>query len=260
MIGLRLWCLFLQSLSFLKLILCCSTGAIHITSSMRFGRFLRTINRQSADSSCFCMLRPNRISQLTGNHYSRDVATFAQINDDDSFYQKLGSPKHILAPMVAQSDLAFRLMCEQLYDVDLSYTQMIHAYNFVESNGETFRRHHLDVYPHSLLRDVLLGKSNRCDILPSKAQLNALQGLSESDIDASRRRILDALDKSGRKSFAMKPTVVQIAAHDPQVATEAALLILERTMSLDRSGSFGIDGSNVAPIAAIDLNLGKCVF
>ena len=74
-----------------------------------------------------------------------------------SFYRTLGSPQNILAPMVAQSDLPFRLMCEQLYNVDLSYTQMIHAYNFVETNGDVFRKHHLDVYPHSLVKNVLLG-------------------------------------------------------------------------------------------------------
>lgn len=175
----------------------------------------------------------------------------------ESFYQMLGSPKHVLAPMVAQSDLAFRLMCETLYDVDLSYTQMIHAYNFVESNGETFRKHHLDVYPHSLLRGVLSGNFNTDHILPSKAQLNALQGLSKSDIDASRRRILEALHKSGQEPFNTKPTVVQIAAHDPKVATEAALLLIERASSLKKSSISVADESNISPIAAIDLNLGE---
>jgi hypothetical protein len=130
---------------------------------------------------------------------------------------------------------------------------MIHAYNFVESNGEVFRRNHLDVYPHSVVRNILLGNTDRGDIPLSNSQLNALRGLSESDVDASRRRILESINEneSGESNFfPIKPTVVQIAAHDPDIAAEAALLIL------DRSGS-SIDGNYVPPVAAIDLNLGE---
>ena len=201
----------------------------------------------------FCFYSRRRSSYSTADLRNIAIKTFAQSNDDSShlsFYQRLGSPKHILAPMVAQSDLPFRLMCEQLYNVDLSYTQMIHAYNFVESNGEVFRNHHLDVYPHSLLRSILLGEEDMREIILSKPQENALAGLSEDDIELSRFRILNAIDKSGSKGNITKPTVVQIAAHDPKVAVEAALLILEK------SGSSSIDASN-APVAAIDLNLGK---
>jgi hypothetical protein len=213
---------------------------------MGFEQYLTLAVRSK--STCFCF----RLQRST----TRTVATAAHGNGDSSrqsFYQKLGSPQHILAPMVAQSDLPFRLMCEQLYNVDLSYTQMIHAYNFVESNGEVFRRNHLDVYPHSVVRNILLGNANRDDIPLSISQLNALRGLSERDIDASRRRILEAINKNeaGESDFVpIKPTVVQIAAHDPDIAAEAALLIL------DRSGS-SIDGNYVPPVAAIDLNLGE---
>ncbi|KAL7507791.1 hypothetical protein ACHAXN_006304 [Cyclotella atomus] len=159
----------------------------------------------------------------------------------------LGAPKHILAPMVAQSDLPFRLMCEHLYNVDLSYTQMIHAYNFAESNGEVFRKHHLDVYPQSLIRNVLLGRADRDEIVLSKSQQNALVGLSENDVDSARRRILHAINPK-QECIDVKPTIVQIAAHDPKVAVEAALLILERSASSANG--------NASPVAAIDLNLG----
>ncbi|EED95728.1 predicted protein [Thalassiosira pseudonana CCMP1335] len=120
--------------------------------------------------------------------------TYLTAISSTSFYERLGSPKHILAPMVAQSDLPFRLMCEQLYNVDLSYTQMIHASNFADVNGEPFRTNHLDV---------------------------------------------------------IKPTVVQIAAHDPDVAVEAALMILEKSESTGSS----VNGS-ISPVVAFDLNLG----
>ena len=156
--------------------------------------------------------------------------------------------------MVAQSDLPFRLMCEQLYNVDLSYTQMIHAYNFVETNGDVFRKHHLDVYPHSLVKNVLLGNvdttSSGDEIVLSAPQENALEGLSHGDVNESRKRILNVIHHSGQRDIDIKPTVAQIAGHDPKVAVEAALLILEK------SGSFSTNDGDVSPIAAIDLNLG----
>lgn len=203
----------------------------------------------------------SHIPRLSTNHVSsvrkRRFFMAAQSNENDcgvpaqeSFYQMLGAPKHILAPMVAQSDLPFRLMCEHLYNVDLSYTQMIHAYNFAESNGEVFRKHHLDVYPQSLIRNVLLGRADRDEIVLSKSQQNALVGLSENDVDSARRRILHAINPK-QECIDVKPTIVQIAAHDPKVAVEAALLILERSASSANG--------NASPVAAIDLNLGEHV-
>ena len=172
--------------------------------------------------------------------------------DGPSFYKRLNSPKNILAPMVAQSDLPFRLMCEQLFDVDLSYTQMIHAYNFIEPNGETFRKNHLDVYPQSTVRDILLGKEDGRVLIKTLAQDNSIQGLSEIEIEQSRERILAAIAKrqggTSTPMIGVKQTVVQIAAHDPGVAVDAANQILERSNSMGSAGA--------SPVAAIDLNLG----
>lgn len=176
------------------------------------------------------------------------------------FYQRLNSPKNILAPMVAQSDLPFRLMCEQLYSVDLSYTQMIHAYNFVKPGCENFRTNHLDVYPHSITKDVLFGNHDREDLIVTPSQIYAMKGLGHHEIEAARARILSAIAKSkgfhnvSELKIDTKPTVVQIAAHDPDVAVEAAMAILERSGSMSSQNN-----GDTSTVAGIDLNLGEFI-
>lgn len=205
-----------------------------------------------ATRTCFCMHKnPPAIGRrkLNFKHFASTAEDNgdADIQQKTPFYQRINQPRHILAPMVAQSDLPFRLMCEQLYNVDLSYTQMIHAHNFADKNGDTFRRNHLDVYDESLVRDVLQGSADSSTLIFTQSQRNALEGLKESDIEASRQRIRSALQTKNNNSpettslFEVKPTVVQIAAHDPDVAANAAELILERSNG---------------QCLAIDLNLG----
>ncbi len=42
------------------------------------------------------------------------------------FWNAIGSPKHVLGPMVDQSELAFRKLVSN-YNCDLFYTPMIHS-------------------------------------------------------------------------------------------------------------------------------------
>lgn len=52
--------------------------------------------------------------------------------DKYAFYRSLGSPKWILAPMVSQSELPFRILC-RANGVHLAYTPMILAHKFVHN-------------------------------------------------------------------------------------------------------------------------------
>lgn len=53
------------------------------------------------------------------------------IRYEQTFWESLGSPKHILAPMVDFSELPFRLLCKE-YNCHLGFTPMLNAKIFVQ--------------------------------------------------------------------------------------------------------------------------------
>lgn len=61
-------------------------------------------------------------------------------------YRKLGSPWRIVAPMVDQSELPFRMLCRK-HGADAAYTPMLHSRLFVDS--ERYRKEHFTTCPVS---------------------------------------------------------------------------------------------------------------
>jgi hypothetical protein len=61
-------------------------------------------------------------------------------------YRKLGSPWRVVAPMVDQSELPFRMLCRK-HGADAAYTPMLHSRLFVDS--ERYRKEHFTTCPVS---------------------------------------------------------------------------------------------------------------
>lgn len=75
-------------------------------------------------------MKPSPARCPMGDHPTEEHPGFA-------LYRRLGSPKHILAPMVDASELPFRMLCRR-YGVDLAYSPMVHSRLFMEK--EDYRR------------------------------------------------------------------------------------------------------------------------
>jgi tRNA-dihydrouridine synthase 1 len=68
-----------------------------------------------------------------------DVAATRKLGGYEFYHQHLGSPKHVVAPMVDMSELAFRMLCRR-YGAHLCYTPMLHSRIFLES--DVYREKH----------------------------------------------------------------------------------------------------------------------
>jgi tRNA-dihydrouridine synthase 1 len=121
-----------------------------------------------------------------------------------AFYESLGSPKHILAPMVDQSEFAWRLLTRSFLPPDLrtsilAYSPMLHAKLFAES--PKYRASHFEPLqpPLSLAQP---GDSNH-----------------SKTFDMQRDAYMDGNPKIDR------PLFVQFCANDPEHFLEAAKIV-----------------------------------
>ncbi|KAK5128837.1 hypothetical protein LTR85_000170 [Meristemomyces frigidus] len=120
-----------------------------------------------------------------------------------AFYESLGSPKYVLAPMVDQSEFAWRLLTRSFLPPDLrtsilAYSPMLHAKLFADS--PKYRAAHFEPLKPPLA-------------LPQTPDEAHLKTLKEDDA------YLDGNPKIDR------PLFVQFCANDPQALLEAAKVV-----------------------------------
>mmetsp|Transcript_60489 Transcript_60489/g.148409 ORF Transcript_60489/g.148409 Transcript_60489/m.148409 type:complete len:552 (-) Transcript_60489:135-1790(-) len=120
--------------------------------------------------------------------------------------------RHVMAPMVAASDYPYRLLLRRYGDVDLVYTQMLHAKNFV--NAESFRKHHLDLFEAG----VPYHKEPY-----TYAQADCLGLINDDDNNSNN----DSYSRPEVKDDA--PVMVQVAGHDVDLVVQTAQMLYEHT-------------------------------
>lgn len=182
---LRLWCILVSRPSRVSIIF---SYLIWISiTTMNVQSLVLSINRNrnllSRRSRLYSSLEKLDTSRCSSNCGSATV-----------YERLLASPKFIAAPMVSQSDYAFRTLCRR-YGVDCAYTQMYHAKNFALSKA--YQDKHMDIYP-AFLKFVPTEKAHPFH----EEELLPLEG---------------------------GPLVAQIAGHDPSTMLQVAQTIIERT-------------------------------
>lgn len=120
-----------------------------------------------------------------------------------AFYESIGSPKHIVAPMVDQSEFAWRMLTRSFLPADLrtsvlAYSPMLHAKLFAE--GPKYRASHFE---------------------PLKPPLAMAQG---GDVEQAKTFKEEDAHLDGNPKMD-RPLFVQFCANDPEHFLEAAKIV-----------------------------------
>jgi len=175
-----------------------------VVQSFSFVRSPLDGNRSSTSSSIVSWSRLCstwkgwNVANSDSNYGSSGGGASTTSNASRPYERLMGSPKYIAAPMVSQSDYAFRTLCRR-FGVDCAYTQMYHAKNFASSKG--YQDRHMDIYP-AYLKFVPPNNAHPFVSLDNNEELLPLEG---------------------------GPLVAQIAGHDPATMLQVAQTIVERT-------------------------------
>lgn len=122
------------------------------------------------------------------------VPKFEKLSGYD-FYQSIGSPKRVVAPMVDQSELAWRILCRR-YGADLVYSPMINAKIYAQQGRGMHR--------------VREGFFNQ-DIGEEGAHILPLGDVKDTD----------------------RPLIVQFCANDPDLLLDAAKSVEDKCDAID---------------------------
>lgn len=156
---------------------------------------------------------------------------------EPNFLSKLGNPRFIAAPMVQQSDLAFRLLVRR-HGCELAFTQMLHSRNFVKS--AKFRQQNWDplITPAPL---PCQGEEGERGLVNEEvgALLAEHQQQQQQGAPSKSSSSLPPPPPPWFPPLFDRPLIAQFAGDDPRVLVEAARFVEDE----------GVDG--------IDLNLGE---